>query len=294
MAELYTDQAAGLRRMFARERLRVVTFASGSPGVGKSLLVANLAACLGQQGKSVLVLDENTKRNIASCFGAHARHDLAHVIDGEKSLADVVVSVAHGVQVLPAAKAVKKLGKLNQQQQRALLASLSAMEDFPDVILVDTSRDHPLGFSPLGLAAHDTVIVMSPTPASITDAYALIKKVSLGYARRSYRVLVNGVRGSEEGRSVFGNIARVTHSRRFARLEFAGCIPLDERMHQAATLSQPVDFLYPDSPAAKACRKLAGGMLDWQLPEGEAGGLEQFVEQLIHLSQHIDPVAIYA
>lgn len=294
MAELHVDQAAGLRRLFAQERLRVVAFAAGSPGVGKSLLVANVAACLAQLGKSVLVLDENTKRNIASCFGAVARHDLQQVVDREKSLPDVLLSVAPGIQVLPAAKAVKKLGKLNEQQQRTLLASLSALDEPADVILVDASPDHPLGFSPLALAAHETVIVMSPTPASITDAYALIKKVSLGYARRNYRVLVNGVRGSEEGRAVFGNIARVTHSRRFARLEFAGCVPLDERMHQAASLSQPVGCLYPESPAAKACRKLAGDLLDWRLPGEDSGGVEQFVQQLLHLSQHIDPVAIYA
>ena len=294
MAELYADQAAGLRRLFAREPLRVVTFAAGSPGVGKSVLVANLAACLAQQGKTVLVLDESIKKNVASCFGVASRYDLLHAINREKSLSEVLLNVARGVQVLPAAKAVKKLAKLDEQQQSALLASFSAMEHPVDVILVDASQDHPLGFSPLGLAAHETVIVMSPTPASITDAYALIKKVSLGYARRNYRVLVNGVRGVEEARAVFGNIARVTHSRRFAQVEFAGCVPLDERLLQAANLCQPVGNLYPDSLAAKACRKLAGDLLGWRLPEQNAGGLEQFVQQLLHLSQDIDPVAIYA
>ena len=294
MAELYTDQAAGLRRLFAREPLRVITFAAGSSGVGKSILVANLAACLAQQGKTVLVLDESTKKHVASCFGLTSRHDLLQVINRERSLSDVLLNVAPGVMVLPAAKAVKKLGKLDEAQQGALLGSLSSMDDPVDVILVDASQDHPLGFSPLGLAAHETVIVMSPTPASITDAYALIKKVSLGYARRNYRVLVNGVRGMEEARAVFGNIARVTHSRKFARLEFAGCVPLDEHLHQAANLCQPVESLYPESLAAKACRKLASDLLGWRQSEQDAGGIENFVHQLLHLSQHIDPVAIYA
>ena len=294
MAELYADQAAGLRRLFAREPLRVVTFAAGSHGVGKSVLVANVAACLAQQGRTVLVLDESIKKNVASCFGVSSRLDLLHVVNRERSLSEVLQHVAQGVLVLPAAKAVKKLGKFDERQQQALTASLSAIEDPVDIILVDASQDHPLGFSPLGLAAHETVIVMSPTPASITEAYALIKKVSLGYARRNYRVLVNGVRGMEEGRSVFGNIARVTHSRRFARLEFAGCIPLDERLHHAASLCKPVGQLYPETSAAKAFRKLAGDMLAWQIPDDDPGGVEQFVQQLLHLSQHIDPVAIYA
>ncbi len=294
MAELYVDQAAGLRRLFPREPLRVITFAAGSRGVGKSILVANLAACLVQQGKTVLVLDENTKKTVASYFGKASRNDLLHVINGEKSLAEVLTLVAPSVQVLPAARAVKKLGKLNDQQQQALSGCLSSIEDAPDVILVDTSVDHPLGFSPFGLAAHETVIVMSPTPASITDAYALIKKVSLGYARRNYRILVNGVRGLDEARAVFGNIARVTHSRGLARLSLAGYVPLDAHLPQALDLCQPVGDAFPDAIASKACRKLAGDLLGWSAPDEDSGGLEHFVQQLIHFSQQIDPVPIYA
>ncbi|MDR3055312.1 MAG: MinD/ParA family protein [Zoogloeaceae bacterium] len=295
MSEQYADQAAGLRRLFARECLRVVSFAAGSQGTGKSLLVANVADCLAQQGKSVLVFDENAgRRDIASCFGATARYDLSHVIDRKKPIADVLLSVAPGIQVLPAADAVRQIGKLNEAQGQALLAGLCALDEPPDVILVDTSNDYPLGFSPLGLAAHDTVIVMAPTPASITEAYALIKKVSLGYDMHNYRVLVNGVRGVEEGRAIFGNIADVTHRRRFARLEFAGCIPQDEHMPQAAALRQPVGGLYPESPAAKACRVLANDLLNWRLSDGEFRGLEQFVLHLLHSSKQINPVAIYA
>lgn len=294
MAELYADQAAGLRRMFARDPLRVVAFAAGSSGVGKSTLVANLAASLAKRGKTTLILDENPKHGVASFFGTVPHYDLQNVVDREKKLSEVVLNVSAGVRVLPAARTIKKLAQLDALQQRALLESLVAQENPADVILVDASSDHPLGFSPLGLAAHETVIVMSPTAASITDAYALIKKVSLGYSRRHYRVLVNGARGMDEGRAVYANMARVTHSRRFARLEFAGSVPLDERMHQATTLCQPVASLYPESSAAKACQRLAGDLLDWCRPDEEAGGIEQFVQQLLNLSQHIDPVAIYA
>jgi flagellar biosynthesis protein FlhG len=292
---LHADQAAGLRRLFARERLRVVSFASGSPKVGKSLLVANLAACLARQGKNVLVLDENAgRKDVASCFGAIARHDLAEVIDGGKPMAKVLLGVAPGIRILPMAGAVGRLGRIDELQRRVLETELGALDTPPDVVLVDTSRDHPLGFSPLGLAAHHTVIVMAPTPASITDAYALIKKVSLCYARRHYHVLVNGARGPEGGRLVFGNVARVAHGRRFARLEFAGCVPLDDHLLRAAALGQPVGRLYPDSLAARACRALARDLMEWPLPEEESGGLEQFVRHLLHFCRHIDPVAIYA
>lgn len=294
MAEAHRDQAAGLRRLFSREQSRIVTFAAGSVGVGKSILVANLASALARQGKEVLVLDENTRKNVAFYFGALAQHDLLHVINRERALSEALLTVAPGVRILPAASAVTKLGKLNLFQQESFLESITGMERSADVILVDASLDHPLGFSPLGLAAHDTVVVMSSTSSSITDSYALIKKVSLGYARKNFRILVNKVRSLEEAKSIYGNIAKLSRSRGVASLEYTGCVPLDERLRQASRLSQPVDGLFPDAPAAKAYRTIASDLLTWPLPGEEAGGLERFVQQLLHLSKQIDPIAIYA
>ena len=295
VAEPYADQAAGLRRLFAHERLRVAAFASASAGLGKRLLVANVAACLARQGRSVLVMDEAVgEKTVASCFGATVRRDLVQVIDGECSMAEAVASAVPGVKILSVAGAVGQLSRLGEARRGRLLSALCSLDEAPEVILVNTSLDHPLGFSPFGLAAHDTVLVMAPTPASITDAYALIKRVGLGYARRRYRLVINGVRGADEGYAVFGNIARVTHARRLATLELAACVPLDDRLPRAALLYQPVQALYPDSPAAKACDALAAALMEWPLPEAASGGMEQFVRHLLDLSHHIDPVAVYA
>lgn len=294
MAEQRGDQASGLRRLFGQEPTRIVTFVAGASGVGKSILVANLAATLARQGKEVLVIDENTRKTVASCFGVLARHDLYHVINREKTLADVMHTVAPGVRVLPAAKAIKELGRLTTVQQDVLLGSLTGMERAADVILVDASLDHPLGFSPLGLAAHETVVVISGTGASITDSYALIKKVSLGYARRDFRILVNRVRSSEEAHSIHDNMAQLSRNRGFARLEYAGFVPVDEQVRQASRLGQPVVALFPDAPASKAYRTIARDLMSWPTPDLENGGIEHFVQQLLHLGQQIDPVAIYA
>ena len=88
--------------------------------------------------------------------------------------------------------------------------------------------------------------------------------------------------------------AQVAHSRSLARLEYAGYAPLDEQLRQASRLCQPVVGLFPDSPSATAYRTLASDLLNWPLAGDESGGLEQFVQQLLHLSQKIDPIAIYA
>jgi flagellar biosynthesis protein FlhG len=109
VAEFRGDQAAGLRRLLGRPRLSVVTFVAGSTGVGKSVSVANLAASLARQGREVLVVDENTDDGIAAFYGVIAAHDLQQVVDREKVLADVLLPVAPGIRVLPAARLVKQL-----------------------------------------------------------------------------------------------------------------------------------------------------------------------------------------
>ena len=293
MPDYRGDQAAGLRRLFGGGETRIVTFASANSGVGKSVLVANLAAALSRLGQEVVVVDESVRHGVANCLGGHARHDLLQVIVGEKMLDEVFVRLG-GVRILPVARAVKQLGQLTQQQQDVLIASLTGMTQPADVILVDASLDHPLGFSPFGLAAHEAVIVIAANSHSITDAYALIKKVSLGYARKHFRLLVNKGRSADEAEAIHRNMAQVSQGRGLAHLAYAGFVPLDDQLRQALRLCQPVAELFPAAPAARACQRIARSLLDWPLPEQNAGGLEHFVQHLLHLSQHIDPVPIYA
>lgn len=294
MPDYSGDQASGLRRLFGHKRLRSVSFAAGSAGVGKSQLVANLAVALAESGLEVLVLDETERRNVASCFGLIAPCDLRSVIDGERALAEALLRVAPGIAILKLSKLVKKLPDLKPEESSCLRECLVEAGASADVVLVDTSSEHPLGFSPLGLAAQDSVVVVSGTGASITESYALIKKVSLGYARTNYRVLISRVRSQEEARAIHGNISRLAGSRGFARIGFAGHVPQDELLRQASALSQPVLTLYPDSPAAKAYRSIAGELLSWPLSGEGAVGIEQFVQQLLDTSRYIDPIAIYA
>lgn len=294
MSRFQGDQASGLRRMLAGNRLRVVTFAAAGEGVGRSHVVANLAAALARQGKTVLVVDENSARdNIAGLFGIATGHDMLDVITGRLGLESVLLDPEPGLRILPAARAVNTLGHLNRHQQDALLNALNELITVPDVILVDAAHDHPLGCSPFALASPDTVVVLSASAAAITAAYALIKRFSLSYGRRSFRVLVNKVKSSVEADRVFANLARVAAQRAVASLGFAGHVPLDDAMAQASRCLRSVVSVFPDAPSSQAFRGLATDMQFWPADE-ETGGLEQFMRQLLHLSRRITPNAIHA
>ena len=296
VADFRVDQAAGLRRMLGGGRqLQVVTFVAGCEGVGRSVAIANLGVALARLGKEVLLIDEHASSDdIASCFGLVARYDLLNVVQREMALSQVLLQPMNGLQVLPAAKAVKKIGRLSLPQQQTLLDAMSGLERPVDVILVDASMAHPNGFSPFGLASQETVVVLSGSSASITEAYSLIKKVSHAFSRKHFRILVNKVRSQADARSIFENIAQVAAQRGVARLEYAGAIPLDESLRQSAQLCRSVLVQAPESAAACAFRDIAADLLYWQRGDGESGGVEHFMQQLLHLSQRITPNVLRA
>ena len=295
VADFRVDQAAGLRRLLGGGQLQVITFVAGCEGVGRSVAVANIGVALARLGKEVLIIDEHASRDdIASAFGLIARHDLLNVVEREQKLSEVLLQPMHGLRVLPAAKAVKKLGRLSMPQQQTLLDAMSGLERPVDVILVDACMTHPNGFSPFGIVSQEAVVVLSGSSASITEAYTLIKKVSHSFARRHFRILVNKVKSYPDARSIYENIAQVAVQRGVAQLDYAGAIPLDESLRQAAKLCRPVLIHSPDSPSAHAFRDIAADLVYWQRSENEGGNVEQFLQQLLHLSQRITPNLIRA
>ena len=124
----------------------------------------------------------------------------------------------------------------------------------------------------MGLAAQDTIVVASATGAAITEAYALIKKVSLGYDRRHFRILVEQGQGRRRCRAIFRNLAELARTRGVALLESVGYVPQDDMVRHALRLSQPAVSVYPESVAAGALRGIAGEILGWPAIESEAGG----------------------
>lgn len=295
MADFRVDQAAGLRRLLGGSGLQVITFVAGCEGVGRSVAVANLGVALARLGKEVLIIDEHPPGDdIAAAFGMQAAHDLLNVVQREMTLQRVLLRPMNGLSILPAERAAKKLGRLSLHQQQTLVDALSATERPIDVILVDASMAHPNGFSPFGLVSQETVVVLSGNSASITEAYALIKKVSHAFSRRHFRILVNKVRSQGDARSIYENIAQVATQRGIAVLDYAGAVPLDESLRLATQLCRPVLMQAPDSPAAQAFRDLAADIQYWQQSQSTQGGVEHFVQQLLHLSQRITPNALRA
>lgn len=290
MPDFRGDQASGLRRLFGGRRLRVVSFVAAGEGVGKTHVVGNLALALARQGQAVLVLDENAGRdNLAGFFGAHGGHDLLDVIQGRRSIDQTLLEVTENLQVCPAARAFRRLDGFAPHEEADLLAALGGLRNRPDVILIDAAHDHPLGISPVGLVASETVVVLSGNSHAITGSYALIKRVAENCGRRHFRVLVNKVRQKPEAEQIYTNLSRVATQRAVASIGLAGYLPFDDAVAHAAWLQQPLFNAFPDSPSAEAFREMASQLTRWEIAE-EPLGIEQFMQQLVHLNQKLRPV----
>lgn len=286
MARKGGDQAEGLRRMRVSDAIRVITVTGGRTGVGKTSTVVNLAAALAGNGRRVLVVDENPRHNnVNASLGLKARYDLLHVIERDKTLEQVIVPGPEGVSILPAMRGVESLAKLGHDDEERLVRCFSRLARPVDVVLVDTTTG---GASPMlssSLAAQQVLIVLSAAASSITDAYALIKLMSQEYAKRHFLVLLNKIGSEQEARTIFDNVSQVSRRHLSVALEFAGCIPRDEKLHRATQLCRSVVEAFPASASAAGFRKLADSLLRCLCPADDGGGVEGFMQRLIHNSR---------
>ena len=208
MAEFVHDQAEGLRRMLAGGGVRAVTVAGGGSGIGKTSVLINLAVALARRGKYVMIIDERADAgNVAGKLGLAPRYDLIDVINRKRRLDEVMLQGPQGIAIVPAARGVKALSGMDAAGQEWLLQAFSELSQPVDVLLVDAGSGSGANALSMSLASQEVVVVVSNQPASITEAYALIKIMNQEYARRQFRIIVNKSGSEAEARAIYDNMS---------------------------------------------------------------------------------------
>jgi len=282
MAEFGLDQAAGLRRLSAPQPVKVIAVTGGKGGVGKSNVAINLGTALRHLGRDVMVLDADLGlANVDILLGLRARFNLEHVIDGECALEDIIVTAPSGLHVVPASSGSFSMANLNRSGQAGLIHAFSELFEPLDVLLIDTAAGLSESVMTFTGAAQRVVVVVCDEPASLTDAYGLIKVLSRRQPDCCLEVITNMTESVAHGRALYEKLARVSH--RFLGLSpsYLGNIPYDESLRRAVQRQSPVIEAYPQSPAARQFKKLALVADNWKATHGARGGLEFFVERLV-------------
>lgn len=254
------DQAVGLRDMMKERRppLRVIGVCSGKGGVGKSNVSANLAVLAARQGLRTLVLDADLGlANVEVLYGLKPQYHLGHVLEWSMPIQEVVATGPEGVKVLPAGSGIQNLTRLDDAQKLKLLTALEQLEDQVDLVLVDTGAgigDNVVFF--VG-ATQEALLVVNPEPTCLTDAYAILKVLSLQSGVRYFNIVVNCAPTEAQARDIFEKLSKVAARFLDVRLRYIGWVPRDENMHRAVMAQKPIVDSFPHSPAARALQATA-------------------------------------
>ena len=253
-------------------KARVIAITSGKGGVGKTSIVGNLGYALTKLGKEVLILDADMGLgNLDVLLGLAPRYNLSHVITGEKAIDEILVEGPGKMKILPASSGIQELTHLTKDQKIQILSQLDLLINRVDFLLIDTAAGISSNVMDFNATAQEVVVVVSPEPTSITDAYALMKVLSLKYSGKACKLIVNMVSRPEEGREVFRQLQLVTDRFLDINIEYLGYVLFDRKVTKGVKNQKIVSELYPDTLASRCftdiSRKISS-MSPLNLPKG--------------------------
>ena len=262
--------------------VRVIAVASGKGGVGKTSVSVNLAMSLLNAGQRTLLLDTDLGlANIDVMLGLSPRFTLADVFAGRCELRDTVIEGPRGLWVVPAASGKRHMTELTPQQHVGLVHAFSELDLPIDTMVVDNAAGIADGVLTFCQAAQDVIVVVCDEPASVTDAYALIKVLNRERGVNRVQVLANQVQHPAEGRQLFEKLERVTARFLDVTLGYLGAIPRDEWLRRSIQRQEAVVEAFPSAPSSVAFRDIARRAGQWQSPPGPRGHVEFFIERLV-------------
>ena len=291
------DQASGLRGMAENAKSGhgnspfILAVTSGKGGVGKTNVVVNLSCSLAQLGLRVLVLDADVGLgNIDILLGLTPTYNIQHVLNGQFRARDILVEGPLGIKILPSSSGVQELTDLSSDQKMGLASELESILENIDVFLIDTGAGISSNVMYFNAMAQEVMVVVTPEPTSITDAYALMKVSSMKYSGERFKVLLNSVKNKEEAHQVFNHLSMVTQRFLNVSLEMCGHIPVDQNIVKAVRRQKAVVEAYPQSPASRQFQELALKVKDdaRNVRLGEVGRARMFWRGFLNESREAD------
>lgn len=235
-----------------------ICISSGKGGVGKTSFAVNVAASLAQKNKKVLLIDGDLGlANVDVLLGLSVRHTVRENIEEGRDLATLLLPVAAGFHVLPASSGVPEMANLSFEEQSRLTRALETVMDRFDFVLIDTAAgigDAVLWFNAW---ADASVVIVSPDPTSLTDAYALIKVLATRHGKKTFHLVINSVRSQKEGKEVFEGLRAVLAKFLGIIPHPLGIMPQDSAVVRAIRSRRPFLLEAPESKASLAVLQIA-------------------------------------
>lgn len=268
--------------MSSNRAVKVIAVTGGKGGVGKTNISVNLSIALAELRRRVILLDADLGlANVDVLLGLQSKYTIADVLDGSKTLRDVLLNGPAGIKVVPASSGVQHMTNLSPQEHAALIYAFNELSEQIDVLMIDTAAGISETVVSFVRASQEVIIVVCDEPSSITDAYALIKLLNAEHGVFRFRVIANMTRSTQEGINLFNKLNGVCERFLDASLQYLGHVPFDENVRKAVQKRQPLIEFAPRSRAASALRTIAQKVDQWPVQTSPRGHLEFFLERLL-------------
>ncbi|MBI9088476.1 MAG: MinD/ParA family protein [Desulfobacterium sp.] len=254
---------------------RVITITSGKGGVGKTSISLNLALELASANQRVCLFDADLGlANINILTGIQPENDLESVIDGSLELSEIVIKNYQGIDIIPGSSGVERMADLTQEEAKRLIRSFLGLGEY-DYFIFDTSAGISSQVLSFCMASHEILLVITPEPTSLTDAYSLLKVLSRKGYNRTVNVVVNQVTQSSSAKKAYGQLRETVNRFLSIKLSPLGIVARDKHVPMAVIAQTPFLKLFPDSPGSR-CIQLLGRKLLAREKNMEPISLEQF------------------
>lgn len=262
--------------------VKVIAIASGKGGVGKTNVSINLAAALANKGQIVMLMDADLGLgNVDVLLGIKPKYNFSHVLCGEKKLEEIIIKGPSDILIVPAASGIQNMSQLSVTEHAGMIRAFSELDYDLDTLIIDTAAGISDNVSSFCKAASDVIVVLCDEPASLTDAYALIKILNQNHDVKRFKIVANMVHSAAQGSELFSRLVKVTDRFLCVALELIGTIPADEYLRKAVQKQWIVVNTFPRSRASMAFMRLADAVSNWSAPESIGGHLEFFFERLL-------------
>lgn len=286
------DQAQNLRNIIKMNSsqepaaARVITVTSGKGGVGKSNLSLNLAIQLSRLGKKVIVLDADFGlANVEVMLGIRPKYNLADLIYHGKSLSEIITMGPENIGLISGGSGIQELSHLTKEQIVFLTQKLAQLDEFADVIVIDTGAGIGDAVMEFITCSSEVLLVATPEPTSITDAYALVKtlhqKEEFTTSTTSIKLVTNRVRSEHEGVELFKKFNEVIERFLNLKLEYLGSVVQDASVMKAVMQQKPVSVVFPNSPSSLSYQKLAAILTDSNIAVPKKIGIANIFSHMI-------------
>ena len=287
------DQAAGIRKMSQNKAkpVRVIAITSGKGGVGKTNVSVNLGVSLAQRGRKVALLDADMGlANVDILLGLSPQFNISHVLQGEKTLSDIMLTTSDGLKVIPASSGIQQMSELSSMEQAGIIRAFSELDQSLDILIVDTAAGISSSVINFARASQEIIVVICDEPTSLTDAYAYIKLLNRDFDISEFHIIANMVQSTQQGQQLFTKLTKVTDRYLDISLDYVGAIPFDDALRKAVQKQKPVVEVFPQGMATQAIKRLAHKIDNWPIKNCPGGYLEFFVERMIEYGSQKEDV----